>query len=323
MKIKIEDLCVAQSEDVLRNINLEINSNSFFVLVGPSGCGKTTLLETICGLKQAKSGQILFGENNILNIPIDMREIGYVFQDYALYPNMTVEKNIEFGLKIKKIDKKTRKEKVQLILKQVELENKAKKYPRELSGGEKQRVAIGRALAINPKVLLMDEPLSNLDATLKTTMLEFIKKIHNENNITTIFVTHDKAEALAAADEIAVLNKGKIIQTGTPNEIYNEPQNEFVLKFFNNKFLNIFSQNEFNTVFDNHLNSNQNIYVRAHDIQIEDGENASICSIILQGEIQIIKVKQENIYVYIAVNSNEKYYVGDKCNIKYKRYYTF
>lgn len=216
---------------VLKGINLDIYENEFVTLLGPSGCGKTTLLRILGGFLNQTEGQVIFDNTEISNVPPYKREINTVFQKYALFPHMNVYDNIAFGLKIKKEPKDIIEQKVQRMLKLVNLEDYAKRNVTELSGGQQQRIAIARALVNEPMVLLLDEPLGALDLKLRKEMQHELKKIQQEVGITFIYVTHDQEEALTMSDKIVVMKDGEIQQIGSPTDIYNEPTNEFVAKF--------------------------------------------------------------------------------------------
>ncbi|MCI7206152.1 MAG: ABC transporter ATP-binding protein [Clostridiales bacterium] len=222
-----------QYEDniVLKDLNLDIKKNEFLTLLGPSGCGKTTTLKIIAGFEFADDGKVLFEGKDLNEIPPYERPVNTVFQKYALFPHMNIYENIAFGLKIKKMDKKTIDEKVKKMLKLVALPGFEKRSVDSLSGGQQQRVAIARALVNEPKVLLLDEPLGALDLKLRQEMQRELKNIQQQLGITFIFVTHDQEEALSMSDTIVVMNKGKIQQMGTPEDIYNEPKNAFVARF--------------------------------------------------------------------------------------------
>ncbi|MBT1248171.1 MULTISPECIES: ABC transporter ATP-binding protein [unclassified Thermosipho (in: thermotogales)] len=216
---------------VLKDINLEIKKGEFFSLLGPSGCGKTTLLRIIAGLEDTDTGDILFDNTSVLNIPPNKRPVNTIFQNYALFPHLTVFENIAFSMRLKKFSEIEIKEKVEKLLNLVKLEEHAMKKPHQLSGGQKQRVAIARALANEPKVLLLDEPVSALDAKLRQELLIELDNLHDQVGITFIYVTHDQAEALSISDHVAVMNEGKVVQYGTPYEIYESPANKFVATF--------------------------------------------------------------------------------------------
>ncbi len=223
---------------VINNVNLEIKDKEFVVLVGASGCGKSTLLRMIAGLEDISDGEIYIGDKKVNNVPPKDRDIAFVFQSYALYPHMTVRENIAFGLKMRKVDKKTIDEKVAQAAEILNLGEYLERKPKQLSGGQRQRVALGRAIVRNPKVFLMDEPLSNLDAKLRVQMRSEIKKLHEKLQTTFIYVTHDQTEALTMGDRIVVLNNGDIQQVDTPNEIYNNPKNSFVAGFVGSPQMN-------------------------------------------------------------------------------------
>jgi len=213
------------------NVTLTVKSGELFFLLGPSGCGKTTCLRTIAGFYQPDEGELYFDEKLMNNIPPHKRNIGMVFQNYALWPHMTVYENVEYGLNIRKLPSNEKKEKVAKVLDIVQMEQYADRNPNQLSGGQQQRIALARALVIEPDLLLLDEPLSNLDAKLRLEMRQEIKRIHSEAGITAVYVTHDQKEALSLADRMAVMKDGKIIQMGTPREVYNFPINSFVADF--------------------------------------------------------------------------------------------
>ena len=218
-------------DQALENINLTIEEGEFFTLLGPSGCGKTTILRILGGFISPSSGNIFVSDKDITNLGPEKRNMGTVFQNYALFPNMTVEENVAYGLKIKKLPKNTIKEKCDFYLELAGLTDYRKKRVDELSGGQQQRVAIARALAIEPTMLLLDEPMSNLDVALRIKMREEIREIQQKIGITTLFITHDQQEALAISDKIAVMDKGKVLQVGTPMEVYKNPANDFVANF--------------------------------------------------------------------------------------------
>ncbi|MGL4913473.1 MAG: ABC transporter ATP-binding protein [Romboutsia sp.] len=217
---------------VLNNITLNIKEGELISLLGPSGCGKSTTLKLIAGLIKADGGDILFNNESVINLETEKRDAVIVFQDYLLFPHMTVYENIEFGLKMRKYEKKLRKEKVNNLITLVRLKGYENKYPTQLSGGQKQRVAIARALAVDPKILLLDEPFSNLDIMLRDEMREFVLDIQKRLNITTILVTHDKEEALMMSDKVAIMLDGEIKQFDTPKELYKKPYSVEVANFF-------------------------------------------------------------------------------------------
>lgn len=213
------------------DVSIEIKEGEFFTLLGPSGCGKTTLLRMIAGFNSIEAGEILFDGEVINNKPAHKRDIGMVFQNYAVFPHLSIYDNVGYGLKARKINKDEANKRIMEALKTVQIDDLKDRMPSELSGGQQQRVALARAIVIEPKILLMDEPLSNLDAKLRVQMRTVIKKLQRDLNITTIYVTHDQEEALAISDRIAVLDKGKIMQIEQPDLLYKNPQNEFVSNF--------------------------------------------------------------------------------------------
>ncbi len=215
----------------LSGVSLNIREGEFFTLLGPSGCGKTTLLRMIAGFNSIEGGDFYFGDKRINDVPAHKRDIGMVFQNYAIFPHLTVSENVAYGLKARKVAKAKISQRVAEALELVQISHLADRKPNELSGGQQQRVALARAFVIEPSVLLMDEPLSNLDAKLRVQMRTVIKKLQRRLGITTIYVTHDQEEALAISDRIAVMKDGVIMQIGTPNEIYAKPQNPFVAGF--------------------------------------------------------------------------------------------
>lgn len=239
MRIRLENLTKRYQEvTAVDHLNLEIEDGDFVCLLGPSGCGKSTTLSIIAGLEHATEGSIYFDEENVGGLEAEERDIGMVFQDYALYPHMTVQENIAFPLKMQGWKKKDRIEKVKEAAKMLQIEEYLKRKPGKLSGGQQQRVAIARAIVKNPKILLLDEPLSNLDARLRIELRDEIRRVQKQLGITTIFVTHDQEEALSISDKILLMEKGKISQYSSPKEMYMEPQNMFAAKFLGNPPMN-------------------------------------------------------------------------------------
>ena len=216
---------------VIENLSLTVPDGALFTLLGPSGCGKTTLLRMIAGFNSIEGGDFYFGDNRINNMEPSKRNIGMVFQNYAIFPHLTVRDNVAFGLKQKKATKEKVVAETDKYLKLMQIDEYRDRKPDQLSGGQRQRVALARALAVNPDVLLMDEPLSNLDAKLRVDMRQAIREIQCEVGITTVYVTHDQEEAMAISDSIAVMNQGRIQQVGRPKELYHRPKNEFVASF--------------------------------------------------------------------------------------------
>lgn len=230
--IEIRNLAVKYGDfTAVHDLNVEIKEGEFFTFLGPSGCGKTTTLRCIAGFEKAAEGEIDVSGKDISGLLPEERNLGFVFQSYALFPGMNVYENIAFGLKAHKVNKKIIGEKVKNVAERTGITEHLNKKVSDLSGGQQQRIAIARALVLEPRILLMDEPLSNLDAKLRVSMREEIKRLQKELGITTIYVTHDQEEAMAISDRIAVFNLGCIEQIGTPREIYNHPKTEFAAKF--------------------------------------------------------------------------------------------
>ncbi|WP_317895117.1 ABC transporter ATP-binding protein [Pyrofollis japonicus] len=220
------------------HIDLDVEDGEFIVLLGPSGCGKTTTLRLIAGLEKPDEGHILFGNRDVTRLPPRERNVSMVFQSYAVWPHMRVFDNIAFPLRIKKYPEEEIRRRVKWAAELLQIEDLLDRYPAQLSGGQRQRVAVARAIVVEPDVLLMDEPLSNLDALLRVKMRSELKKLQRKIGVTTIYVTHDQVEAMTMGDRIAVMNKGRIMQIGTPDEVYNKPANLFVAGFIGSPQMN-------------------------------------------------------------------------------------
>lgn len=225
----------------IKNITFDIPDREFWVLVGPSGCGKSTILRTIAGLESISSGSLYIGDRLVNQIPARQRDVAMVFQNYALYPHMSVAENLAFGLKMRGEDKPTIARRVQEVARSLDIEHLLKRKPKQLSGGQQQRVALGRAIARKPKVFLLDEPLSNLDAQLRDDTRAELKELHQKVGITTIYVTHDQVEAMTLADKVVVLHDGQVQQIDTPQAVYAHPRNSMVAGFLGNPPMNILS----------------------------------------------------------------------------------
>jgi multiple sugar transport system ATP-binding protein len=237
------------SVNAIENITFEVPDGQFWVLVGPSGCGKSTILRTIAGLEQATDGSLYIGDRLVNTVPARERDVAMVFQNYALYPHMTVADNLAFGLRMRQADPKTIKARVETVAKSLDIHHLLDRKPRQLSGGQQQRVALGRAIARQPQAFLLDEPLSNLDAQLRDETRAELKQLHQRVGITTIYVTHDQVEAMTLADQIVVLDQGKIQQVGDPQTIYAHPANQMVAMFLGNPPMNVFPALYNGTVF--------------------------------------------------------------------------
>lgn len=282
-------------KEVLKSLNLSVQEKTITTLLGPSGCGKSTLLRSIVGLHAIDKGTIIIDGKRVDHLPPNERNIGMVFQNYALFPNMTVQENIRFGLDMKKIDRAVANESVQEIIHLVGLEGKETAFPRELSGGQQQRVALARALVTKPKVLLLDEPLSALDAQIRKNIQKLLRRLQYELGITMILVTHDQEEAMALSDYIYILKDGAIAQEGTPNEIYKHPKSEFIAKFIGS--YNLLNQEAFYEIFKSPLQGASFVAIRpeifspdpiANAYQIE-GEiiNSSMLGSIVRYDVKI------------------------------------
>jgi len=275
------------SFQALQNINLNVASGSLTALLGPSGSGKTTLLRIVAGLEsvdEASGGEIHFDDEPVTTNPVNRRKVGFVFQHYALFRHMTVFENIAFGLKVKprkeRLSKEAIKDRVFELLKLIQLEQLADRFPSQLSGGQRQRVALARALAIQPKVLLLDEPFGALDAQVRTELRRWLRHLHDTIHVTSLFVTHDQEEALEVADSIVVMNKGRIEQVGSPNEVFQNPATEFVMKFLGD--VNVFHgriHDDRGVFTDEHKGEESvRLLVRPHDldIRLSPGEGVSL-----------------------------------------------
>ena len=313
--LKFEDIDKSFGENnVISKFNLEVEKGKFIVLLGPSGCGKSTLLRMIAGLEKIDNGKILL-ENNLLNdlLP-SKRQIAMVFQSYALYPHMNVFQNISFGLKSEKISNNQIKDKVVEAAKILKIEDLLDRRPKELSGGQRQRVAIGRAITRNPKLFLFDEPLSNLDAALRSEMRVEISKLHKKLKSNIVYVTHDQIEAMTLADKIVIMNKGKIEQFGDPEDIYNNPRNIFVAEFIGNPKMNIVKIERKNIINKNTLRLfNKDIYfenynfkndlyigIRPEDVLLENSSEISV-----EIKIDLIENLGSEKIIYTHVNGSE------------------
>lgn len=232
MKILLENLTKRyDSTEAVSQLNITIENSALHFILGPSGCGKTTTLRMLAGLEKPTSGKIYFDGKDVTALSPSDRGIGMVFQNYALWPHMSIAENITYGLKLKKLSRKEMDFRLDKYLDMMHLKDLASRYPSQLSGGQQQRVALARALAVEPKVLLLDEPLSNLDAKLRHEMRENLRRLHAEVKITTIYVTHDQSESLSMGTSISIMKDGKHIQSGSPKEVYNQPKNAFIAKF--------------------------------------------------------------------------------------------
>ena len=285
VNIKIENAQKKYGDNIIiDNLSLDIKQGEFFTLLGPSGCGKTTLLRMIAGFNSIENGNFYFNEKRINDLDPAKRNIGMVFQNYAIFPHLTVEQNVEFGLKNRKVSKEEIKVETDKFLKLMQIDEYRDRMPERLSGGQQQRVALARALVIKPDVLLMDEPLSNLDAKLRVEMRTAIKEIQNSIGITTVYVTHDQEEAMAVSDRIAVMKDGEIQHLGQPKDIYQRPANLFVATFIgktnvlngtlNNSVLKIAGKYDvnLNNIKDKNVKGNVVISIRPEEFVIDENQ---------------------------------------------------
>ncbi|WP_048149985.1 ABC transporter ATP-binding protein [Palaeococcus ferrophilus] len=280
VRLRLEGITLKREGFTLSIPHLEVREGEFMTLLGPSGCGKTTTLRVIAGFEKAE-GKVLFGEEDVTDRAPYERNIGIVFQDYALFPHMTVFENVAFGLRLRKLPRREIERRVEEALSLVGLEGFEKRYPEQLSGGQMQRVALARALVIRPRVLLLDEPLSNLDAKIRERLRGEIKRIQRELGLTTIYVTHDQEEAMAISDRIAVMNEGRILQVGKPLELYYRPRDEFVAKFFGTS--NILDLNSENgraclgrICFETKVEGRVRVFFRPESVFITEGDDAQV-----------------------------------------------
>ena len=290
-------------KSAIENINIELEKGKILCILGPSGCGKSTILKSIGGFLNLDTGSIILDGKEISKLDAADREVATVFQSYALFPNMNVIENVSYGLKFRYKDKRKIRELALEMIKKVGLEGYEKKEISSLSGGEQQRVAFARSLVIRPKLLLLDEPFSNLDAKLRVQMQAQIKKLQREFDISMIFVTHDQAEAFSIADKIILMNKGNIIQVDTPIDLYNTPKDRFSLEFIGKA--NIYGDK----------------YIRPEMIEIlKDGEEAVVKNISFKGDIIDLAVDTKEVkgLKIQILNRKQNYNIGDKIYIKYE-----
>ena len=315
---------------VLEEYSLTVNKKELVVILGPSGCGKSTLLSAISGLKQPDDGEISFGDTcffnkaDRINVQAEERNIGFVFQTYALWPHMTVYQNIAFPLRSRKMAKKQIKSRVADMLETVHMRGYGHRYPGSLSGGERQRIALVRSLVYQPSLLLLDEPLANLDANLKESLIREIKEIQRKLGVTAIYVTHDQSEAFEIADRIVIMNEGKIMQQGTPQEIYNDSQNLFVADFIgkNNIFDN--SRGAFPSFLARHCHCKapKAVAVRPEDIELsDDGAHRGVIEkVIFKGDrTEYVILCSGGVHLTTFAPGNAVHVVGDSVRFEVKR----
>ena len=292
-----------KDKEILKNISFDIKEGELVCILGPSGCGKTTLLNIIGGFVSDFSGDVLLSNENINNIPPEKREIATVFQSYGLFTHKNVIDNVSYGLKLLKIDKNTRENRVKEMLEKVGLAGYEKKKIKELSGGEQQRVAIARSMVLNPKLLLLDEPLSNLDVHLRDVMRKEIKRIKKQFGVTMVIVTHDQEDAFKLADRVIVINQGNIEQIGTPEELYKEPKSNFISSFIGE-----------NNIID------ENLVIRPEEITIKldsSGEGKVVDVTYLGATVEyLVETSDGNTLKVLTMSTVERFNIGDKVSIQ-------
>ena len=296
MKVRLDNVTKKFGQTLaVKDFSAELEDGHLICLLGPSGCGKSTLLNMLCGIVPVTEGKIFFDDKDVTALPPDQRNIGMVFQNYALYPHMTVSENISFPLEVLKVNKEERKARVEAIAKLVHVDTLLRRYPSELSGGQQQRVAIARAMVKNPKLLLMDEPLSNLDARLRLEMREEIRRIQKETGVTTILVTHDQEEAMSISDSILLMKDGLLIQSGLCQNLYNDPNCLFVAEFLGNPPANKIIEDD------------KTLAIRPEAFFLDDnGTEAEILFISEMGKDQIVTMSYKGNTVRAILNLDDK-----------------
>ncbi len=331
--IKIKNLSKSFGDvEVLKNINLEVEEGEFFSLLGPSGCGKTTLLRILAGFEYPSEGEVFFDDANVTSLPPNLRPSNMVFQNYAIFPHINVQRNIEFGLRKENLSKDEMQQRVSNALKMVQLEGYENRYSNQLSGGQRQRIALARALVKQPKVLLLDEPLGALDKKLREEMQIELRNLQKSLGITFIFVTHDQEEAMTMSDRIAVMDEGNILQVSPPKEIYHNPKNKFVSQFIGN--INILDA-DLKSVSNENLsievdcfgsmqlknyqqiieNDKINIAIRPEEITISKISDSN-CDYNFKGNVKNISFYGESTYYYVQLNNSEKILMVSKNETK-------
>lgn len=329
MKVQLNNITKKYGQTVaVDNFSTELPDGHLICLLGPSGCGKSTILNMLCGIIPVTQGNIFFDDKDVTKLPPDQRNIGMVFQNYALYPHMTVQENIAFPLEVQKVSKKERFAKAEEIAKLVHVDGLLKRYPSELSGGQQQRVAIARALIKNPALLLMDEPLSNLDARLRLEMREEIRRIQQETGVTTVFVTHDQEEAMSISDSIVLMKNGVLVQSGLSQELYNNPNCKFVADFLGNPPVNQLKLNAeqlkiiSETVGFNLTEISEKdvtVAIRPESFTDTNSLEAEVVSVSEMGKEQIVNLKIFDNTVRAILNTDRTYVSGNKISIGLKK----
>ncbi len=315
VKLEIRDMAKQYGNgDGVANVNLKIYEGEIVTLLGPSGCGKTTILRTIGGFLDVTSGDILIDGQSVVGMPPEKRPTAMVFQSYNLWPHMTIFENLAFGMELRKIPKAQMKQEITEMLAMVGMSGCEKKYPSQLSGGQQQRIAIARSLLLKPKLLLLDEPFSALDAKIRQQMREELKKIQHQLGITVVFVTHDQEEAMALSHRIVVMNKGKIEQVGTPTEIYDHPASRFVASFIGE--MDFVPQGE------------KTLAVRPEDVILSEKPaeaEGTVTTIMILGHYVSVTVQcgDTSVKAFLTREQAETLSVGDNVNLHFVKYHTF
>lgn len=328
MMIIIKNLIKKYGETIaVKDLNIEVKNSELVSILGPSGCGKSTLLYMLAGIVEPTSGEIFFNGTKVNDIPIEKRNIGMVFQNYSLYPHMTVLENLMFPLRMADVKKKVALEDAHTIAKTLRIEELLKRKPKELSGGQQQRVAIGRALIKKPKLLLMDEPFSNLDAALRVEMREEVRELQKSFNITTLFVTHDQEEAMAISDRILLMNKGQLIQYSSGEELYKSPNSVFSACFIGSPKINLIDNYESLEIGSNQDTEGLKIGIRPEDIMLFKDES-DIDQGYRQGNIIDIKNIGKETHFKVDIDGtvlrglavgDRNYSIGDRVKIEFRK----
>ncbi len=328
----------------VKDFDLKVKDQEFLVLLGPSGCGKTTAMRMVAGLEEVTSGQIFLGDRNITDLPPRKRNVSMIFQNYAVWPHMTVYENIAYALKLKNMDKQSIDLVVQKTSGMAKIDNLLERYPSQLSGGQQQRVAVARAIAVNPDIFLMDEPLSNLDAKLRVSMRTELKTIHHKAGATTVFVTHDQSEAMSMADRIVIMKDGEVVQIGTPDDVYHRSNSLFVADFIGtpptnflkvvikkdqegthlkNAHLNLLLEPGTAKTLDGYSKEKLILGIRPENIILVNEEDASLSTSCLvtepQGSHQIIAIQLDDKIIKIVAAADLKIKTGEDLHLNFKQ----
>jgi multiple sugar transport system ATP-binding protein len=326
----------------VHHFNLEVQNKEFLVLLGPSGCGKTTAMRMVAGLEEVTEGRILIGGRDVTDLPPRKRNVSMIFQNYAVWPHMTVFDNIAYALKLKKMDKQTVKEIVEDVAGMTKIDMLLERYPSQLSGGQQQRVAVARAIAVSPDIFLMDEPLSNLDAKLRVSMRTELKAIHDKTDATTVFVTHDQSEAMSMADRIVIMKDGEVIQVGTPDDVYHRSGSLFVADFIGtpptnfldvdlltqdgsdkliNPHFSMVLEPKTATILKNHGKRSYILGIRPENIELVPESEAIFSAECLvsepQGSHQIVAIQLDDQIIKIVAPAEPKVLPGEKVHLNF------